>query len=63
MSAGSLRLTAVLDALDRASGPLKKIMASSKCLSSALQEQKAALARLNAAQRDVIAHRQQQQAI
>lgn len=63
MSTSNLRLKVVLDALDRASGPFKKIMAGSKQLSGALQEQKATLGRLNAEQRDVSAYRQQQQAI
>lgn len=63
MSGGNLRLQVVLEALDRASAPFKKVMAGSKGLSTALQEQQANLRRLNAAQRDVSAFRQQQQAV
>ncbi|MBD3682994.1 phage tail tape measure protein [Stenotrophomonas sp. Br8] len=63
MSGGNLRLQVVLEALDRASAPFKKVMAGSKGLSTALQEQQANLRRLNAAQRDVAAYRQQQQAV
>jgi len=63
MSGGNLRLQVVLEALDRASAPFKKIMTGSKGLSTALQEQQAALRRLNASQRDVSAYRQQQQAV
>lgn len=63
MSGGNLRLQVVLEALDRASAPFKKVMAGSKGLTTALQEQQANLRRLNAAQRDVAAYRQQQQAV
>jgi len=63
MSGGNLRLQVVLDALDRASAPFKKIMTGSKGLSAALQQQQATLRRLNASQRDVSAYRQQQQAL
>jgi len=63
MSGGNLRLQVVLEALDRASAPFKKIMTGSKGLSTALQEQQATLRRLNASQRDVSAYRQQQQAM
>uniref|UniRef100_UPI0013DCAC79 phage tail tape measure protein n=1 Tax=Stenotrophomonas sp. B1-1 TaxID=2710648 RepID=UPI0013DCAC79 len=62
MSGGNLRLQVILQALDQASAPFRKIMAGSKGLSGALQEQNATLRRLNAAQRDVSAFRQAQQA-
>lgn len=62
MSGGNLRLQVVLQALDSASAPFRKVMAGSKGLSAALQQQQITLRRLNAAQRDVSAFRQQQQA-
>ncbi|HHA2409300.1 TPA: phage tail tape measure protein [Stenotrophomonas maltophilia] len=62
MSGGNLRLQVVLQALDQATAPFRKVMAGSKGLSSALQEQQATLRRLNAAQRDVGAYRQAQAA-
>lgn len=62
MSGGNLRLQVVLQALDKATGPFRKVLAGSKGLSAALQEQQATLRRLNAAQRDVSAYRQQQDA-
>ena len=62
MSGGNLRLQVVLQALDQATAPFRKIMAGSKGLTSALQAQQATLRRLNAAQRDVSAFRAQQEA-
>ncbi|TGR41850.1 phage tail tape measure protein [Mesorhizobium sp. M00.F.Ca.ET.151.01.1.1] len=63
MSGGNLRLQVVLHALDQATAPFRKVMAGSKGLASALQAQQATLRRLNNAQRDVSAYRQQQQAL
>lgn len=63
MSGGNLRLQVVLQALDQATAPFRKVMAGSKGLASALQAQQATLRRLNNAQRDVSAYRQQQQAL
>ncbi|WP_267257654.1 phage tail tape measure protein [Stenotrophomonas maltophilia] len=63
MSGGNLRLQVVLQALDQATAPFRKVMAGSKGLAGALQEQQATLRRLNNAQRDVSAYRQQQQAM
>ncbi|WP_444811029.1 phage tail tape measure protein [Stenotrophomonas sp. LC732] len=63
MSGGNLRLQVVLQALDQATAPFRKVMAGSKGLASALQAQQATLRRLNSAQRDVSAYRQQQQAL
>ncbi|WP_171956283.1 phage tail tape measure protein [Stenotrophomonas maltophilia] len=63
MSGGNLRLQVVLQALDQATAPFRKVMAGSKGLSGALQQQQATLRRLNNAQRDVSAYRQQQQAL
>ncbi len=60
--ADNLRLQVVLQALDRATGPFRKMMAGSKGLSSALQQQRDHLKRLNNAQRDVSAFRAQMQA-
>lgn len=62
MSGGNLRLQVVLQALDQATGPFRKVLAGSKGLSAALQQQQATLRRLNAAQRDVSAFRQQREA-
>jgi len=62
MSGGNLRLQVVLQALDHATAPFRKVLAGSKGLSAALQQQQATLRRLNAAQRDVGAYRQQQDA-
>lgn len=63
MSGGNLRLQVVLQALDQATAPFRKVMAGSRGLASALQAQQATLRRLNNAQRDVSAYRQQQQAL
>jgi len=63
MSGGNLRLQVVLQALDQATAPFRKVMAGSKGLAGALQQQQATLRRLNNAQRDVSAYRQQQQAL
>ena len=63
MSGGNLRLQVVLQALDQATAPFRKVMAGSKGLAGALQQQQATLRRLNSAQRDVSAYRQQQQAL
>ncbi|NIJ70602.1 TP901 family phage tail tape measure protein [Xanthomonas sp. 60] len=62
MAADNLRLQVVLEALDRASAPFRKIMAGSKGLSQQLQSQREALKRLQASQRDVAAFRQQAEA-
>lgn len=63
MSGGNLRLQVVLQALDQATAPFRKVMAGSKGLAGALQQQQATLRRLNNAQRDVSAYRQQQRAL
>ncbi len=60
MSGGNLRLQVILQALDQASAPFRKIMAGSKGLAAALQQQQNTLRRLNATQRDVSAYRAQQ---
>lgn len=63
MSGGTLRLQVVLQALDKASGPFRKIASSSKGLAGSLRKQQETLRKLNAAQRDISALRQQRQAI
>jgi TP901 family phage tail tape measure protein len=63
MSGANLRLQVVLQALDKASAPFRKVLSGSKALAGSLQLQQDALRRLNAAQRDVSAYRQQQKAI
>lgn len=60
--ADNLRLRVILDAIDRASAPFRKIMAGSKGLAATLLHQREALKRLNAAQRDISAFRQQTEA-
>lgn len=62
MSGGNLRLQVILQALDQATAPFRKMMAGSKGLTAALQAQQATLRKLNATQRDVGAYRTQQQA-
>lgn len=63
MSGGNLRLQVILQALDQASAPLRRVMSGSRGLTGALQQQQSTLRRLNAAQRDISAYRQQQQAV
>lgn len=62
MSGGNLRLQVILQALDQATAPFRKMVAGSKGLTAALQAQQATLRKLNATQRDVGAYRTQQQA-
>ena len=63
MSGGNLRLQVILQALDQATAPFRRVLAGSRGLSAALTAQQATLRRLNAAQRDVSAFRAQQQAM
>lgn len=63
MSDGNLRLQVVLQALDKASAPFRKVDSGSKHLTNALNSQREALRKLNAIQRDVSAFRQQQSAL
>nr|WP_269450683.1 phage tail tape measure protein [Stenotrophomonas sp. MMGLT7] len=53
----------VLAAIDKATGPLKKILSGSKGVSSALREQYSALKKLEAQQRDIGAFRTQHDAL
>ena len=63
MSGANLHLQVVLQALDKASAPFRRVMQGSKTLSDSLQQQQSALRRLNATHRDVGAFRQQQRAL
>ncbi len=62
MSGGNLRLQVILQAVDQATAPFRKIMAGSKGLAATLQQQQGTLRRLNAAHRDIGAFRQQMEA-
>lgn len=62
MSGGNLRLQVILQAIDQATAPFRKIMAGSKGVAATLQAQQGTLRRLNAAQRDIGAFRQQMEA-
>lgn len=62
MSGGNLRLQVILQAIDQATAPFRKIMAGSKGLAATLQQQQGTLRRLNAAHRDIGAFRQQMEA-
>lgn len=53
MAGNALKLQVLLGAIDRASGPLKRIMAGSSGASKALRATQAELKRLEAAQRDI----------
>lgn len=55
----NLRLQVILSALDKASGPFKRIMSGSKGVAGALRQQRDALRQLNAQQRDIGAYRDQ----
>ncbi|HYG07410.1 MAG TPA: phage tail tape measure protein [Stenotrophomonas sp.] len=55
----NLRLQVILSAVDRVTGPFKKIMSGSKGVAGALRQQRDALRQLNAQQRDVGAYREQ----
>jgi TP901 family phage tail tape measure protein len=55
----NLRLQVILSALDKASGPFKRIMSGSKGVAGALRQQRDALRQLNAQQRDIDAYRDQ----
>lgn len=59
----NLHLQVVLQALDKATAPFQKILASSKRLAGGLEGQRETLRKLNSAHRDVGAFRQQQKAI
>src|SRR5687768_3546296 len=53
MAANTLRLQVLLAAIDRASGPLKRIMGGSTATSKALRATQGELKRLESAQRDI----------
>lgn len=55
----NLRLQVLLSAADRVTGPFKKILAGSRGLATSLRDQREALRRLNAQQRDIGAYREQ----
>ncbi|MBA0289208.1 phage tail tape measure protein [Stenotrophomonas maltophilia] len=59
MAADKLRLQVILSAMDKATAPLRKIQRGSKGLADQLQRQRESLRKLNAAQRDISAFRQQ----
>lgn len=59
----ALRLQVVLAAVDRATGPFKKILAGSKGVSAALRQQHETLRKLKSQEQDVSAFRTQSQAL
>lgn len=58
-----MRLRVLLDAIDKATGPFRKVMAGSKGLAGALREQREMLRSLQAQQRDISAFREQSAAL
>ncbi|MFK3649296.1 phage tail tape measure protein [Lysobacter enzymogenes] len=63
MAGNTLKLQVLLDAIDRASGPLKRIMGGSGATAKALRATQAELKRLEAAQRDIDGFRKMEAAL
>lgn len=55
----NMRLRVLLDAIDKATGPMRRVLGGSKTLTESLRTQREALRGLNAQQRDIAAFREQ----
>lgn len=58
----NMRLRVLLDAIDKATGPMRRVLGGSKALTESLRGQREALRGLNAQQRDIAAFREQAEA-